>query len=352
MDGPKTATANWKTQYYLTVTSAIGNPTGQGWYDAGATATINVEAPASNSSDTRIILTWKGTDSGYTGSADSSKVTMNRAVTEEAIWTTQYLVTYKLTGNALQVEAPQTEWVTSGTVATSAFVSTITNPADDIRSIFVGDDRPGAVTAPLTVTGTYKTQYLVQFGQNGLNSDVSEPVATILGEPKAYNQLPNSAWIDQDGSVVFTFVASVETSTGEKYVLKKVNSTSPLMINEPTTVLAEYALEVQSTLDLNTFATIALVIGSLTLSPLPVLAWRRRKRIITPIAGEGGYISPSTMQKIDRGGSSTVFIITARYGYKIKDVVIDDKTHLGAVRTYKFTDVSESHTISATFSRS
>ncbi len=351
MDGPKTATANWKTQYYLTVTSSMGNPTGQGWYDAGATATINVEPLASNGSDTRIILNWRGTGGGYTGAEVSSTITVNGAVVEEAIWTTQYLVTYKLT-NALQIEPPQTEWVNSGTRATATFVTTITNPAGNVRSIFVSDDRPSAVTAPATVTATYKTQYLVQFSQSGLNSNITGTIATVLGEPKNYDQLPKTAWIDQGGHVMFTYEPSLETSNGEKYLLKTTNSTSPLTITEPTTILAEYKQEVQSTIDLSTIAVAAAVICSLALAPVPVVMYRRRKTTITPIAGEGGYISPSTAQRIERNGSSTVFIITARYGYKIKDVVIDNKTHLGAVRTYKFTDVNESHTISAEFSRS
>ena len=42
MNSPKTATANWKTQYYLTIITATGSPTGQGWYDAGSTATIGL----------------------------------------------------------------------------------------------------------------------------------------------------------------------------------------------------------------------------------------------------------------------------------------------------------------------
>jgi hypothetical protein len=350
MNGPKTATANWKTQYYLTVTSAYGNPTGQGWYDAGTTATFNVEVPTSNSSDTRIVFTWKGTEGGYTGTAASSTVTMNRAITEEATWITQYQVTFALTGNVLQADAPQTEWVTSGAAATGAFVSSITNSAGNKRSIFVGDNRPSVITAPITITGTYKTQYLVRFSQKGLDSNVSGTVVTVLGEPKAYDQLPNSAWIDLGGAVTFSYAATVEdNNTGEQYILRSTNFTSPLAINEPTTIQAEY--ELQTSFDLNTIVLPAILILSLSLPPIPILAWQRRKRKITPIAGEGGYISPSTAQKIERGGDSAVFIITARYGFKIIDVVIDNRIHLGAVRTYKFTDVNENHTISAKFSR-
>jgi subtilisin family serine protease len=38
MDDPKTAIAEWKTQYYLTVVSPYDTPGGEGWYDEGDTA--------------------------------------------------------------------------------------------------------------------------------------------------------------------------------------------------------------------------------------------------------------------------------------------------------------------------
>ena len=43
MDGPKTAVANWKTQYYLTIThtlDGITDPASSGWYDAGTNASV------------------------------------------------------------------------------------------------------------------------------------------------------------------------------------------------------------------------------------------------------------------------------------------------------------------------
>ncbi len=62
-------------------------------------------------------------------------------------------------------------------------------------------------------------------------------------------------------------------------------------------------------------------------------------------------ISPNMEQMIDYGGDSTVFIIAADSGYKIEDVVIDKKDHLGAIRTYKFEHVTKNHTISAIFKK-
>jgi hypothetical protein len=52
---------------------------------------------------------------------------------------------------------------------------------------------------------------------------------------------------------------------------------------------------------------------------------------------------------IERGGDSTVFIITANPGFAIADVIIDKNKHIGPVRTYKFENVTKNHTILANF---
>lgn len=341
---------NWQEQYYLTVTTPTATASGSGWYNAGtqATATVSSNIVETGSGIRELFIGW---GNGATGTGTTSNpIIMDGPKTATANWKTQYLVSFTLTGNVLQVDAPQPEWVTSGTAAKGAFAPSIINSAGNIRDIFVTDNRPSVITAPVTITGVYKTQYLVLFKQNGLGFNFSGTLVTFLGVPKIPEQFPDGAWIDSGGSITFTYEATIVNSeTGEHYVLKSINSTSPITINGPTTIQAEY--ELQKGLDLNMVVLPAVLVFSLTLSPVSVLAWRRRKRKITPIAGECGYISPSTVQKIKRGGDSTVFIITARYGYKIVDVVIDNKIHLGPVRTYKFTNVNENHTIEAKFSR-
>jgi putative cell wall-binding protein/sugar lactone lactonase YvrE len=69
---------------------------------------------------------------------------------------------------------------------------------------------------------------------------------------------------------------------------------------------------------------------------------------ITPTAGANGSISPSTTQTVTLGGSSPVFTVTPATGYHIADVLVDGST-IGALGSYQFTDVSDNHTISATF---
>jgi PKD repeat protein len=68
---------------------------------------------------------------------------------------------------------------------------------------------------------------------------------------------------------------------------------------------------------------------------------------ITPSAGVGGTISPSTPQLVPIGDSAT-FTITPSGCYTIKDVQVDGESK-GALSTYTFVNVTEDHTIHADF---
>jgi hypothetical protein len=68
---------------------------------------------------------------------------------------------------------------------------------------------------------------------------------------------------------------------------------------------------------------------------------------ITPSAGAGGSITPSTPQTVNYG-SSPSFTITKNNGYHIMDVLVDGSS-VGAVASYTFPAVTANHTISASF---
>jgi uncharacterized repeat protein (TIGR02543 family) len=67
---------------------------------------------------------------------------------------------------------------------------------------------------------------------------------------------------------------------------------------------------------------------------------------ITPVAGTGGAISP-TSASVSSGGSQT-FTITPAAGYYIGDVSVDGASQ-GAMSLYTFSNVTANHTINATF---
>ena len=68
---------------------------------------------------------------------------------------------------------------------------------------------------------------------------------------------------------------------------------------------------------------------------------------ILPAAGPHGSITPGTATEVDHG-TDLPMLITPDQGYEIEQVAVDG-TNLGPISSYTFTNVTESHTITATF---
>jgi predicted glutamine amidotransferase/acetyl esterase/lipase len=94
-----TVTANLKTQYQLSLSSARGSPAGAGWYDSGVSASFSVNTPVSGSSGTRYVCT------GYSGSASGTgaagAVAMSGPKTITFSWKTQYMLTVYISPSSL-----------------------------------------------------------------------------------------------------------------------------------------------------------------------------------------------------------------------------------------------------------
>ncbi len=101
MTGPKTATAIWQTQYYLTVSSAYGTAGGAGWYAAGssATATINSLTIPGDTGVQYVMTGWSGNASG--NAVSSNPITMNGPKAAITNWQTQYNITIAQSGLVL-----------------------------------------------------------------------------------------------------------------------------------------------------------------------------------------------------------------------------------------------------------
>ena len=88
MNQPKEVTANWDTQYYLTVSSSHDTPQGAGWYNSGSAANFSVTSPADEAEGTRYIFSnWSG---DYNGTSTSGSVTMTNPKEVVANWDVQY----------------------------------------------------------------------------------------------------------------------------------------------------------------------------------------------------------------------------------------------------------------------
>ncbi len=98
MDQPKTVTANYKIQYYLTVTSAFDAPTPiSGWFDGGTVITASVTSPELGPTGTRHVCTgWSGTGSlPPSGSSTSVTFTINAPSSITWNWKTQHYLKVK-----------------------------------------------------------------------------------------------------------------------------------------------------------------------------------------------------------------------------------------------------------------
>jgi subtilisin family serine protease len=172
MGGPKTATANWKTQYYLTTSSNFGSVSPDSeWHDAGSTVTISATAPSASSGEQYAWNGWTGTGSGnYVGTDNQASVTMNGAITETASWTHQYRLTVT---SPYGSPAPMSSWFDAGTSIPASVSSPI---AGFIVTEYVctGWEGTGSVPAsgtatsisftidqPSSIMWNWKTEYLV-----------------------------------------------------------------------------------------------------------------------------------------------------------------------------------------------
>jgi hypothetical protein len=176
MNNPITETASWQTQYYLTVSSGYGSPTGQGWYNSGATANFAVSSPVGGGAGTQYVFaSWAGSGSGsYTGSASSSSCTMNAPITETASWQTQYYLTVSSSNGNPQGQG----WYNAGSSA-SFSVTTPASGGTGTQYVFAswsgsgtgsysGTSSSQSVTMnnPITETASWTTQYQLTTSTN------------------------------------------------------------------------------------------------------------------------------------------------------------------------------------------
>ncbi|HEV8594290.1 MAG TPA: hypothetical protein VGR51_02055 [Thermoplasmata archaeon] len=202
MNGPKTATAVWKTQYQLTIVSTYGttsqsNPSG--WYDSGSAATVTVTPlTVSGAAETRYRFSgWTGGASGGAGTGTSNPITMDAPKTATAQWTTQFHVTIDLGGQSgiiASCAAPFTDcWVDQGSngVAVLDQPGVETTPGQTrigfIRwmgaatgTVYSGSS-PFLVDQPKTVTVEWRTQHFLTL--SGDNPSGTGSAVTQSGSP-------------------------------------------------------------------------------------------------------------------------------------------------------------------------
>jgi hypothetical protein len=111
MDKPKKTTANWKTQFLLTVKSDPRNVTGllgSSWYDTGSQA--NFSAPAISLADVNSRLRFDHWSGAYQGQSLSGTITMDQPKVVEAHYLAQYLLTLHYDPASIPHSYNETSW--------------------------------------------------------------------------------------------------------------------------------------------------------------------------------------------------------------------------------------------------
>jgi M6 family metalloprotease-like protein len=250
MTKPVTLQANWIKQYYLSIVSPTGSPSGEGWYSAGTIVTVGVQSTVQYSNDTRML--FSGWNSTVLGSNPTTQVTVNAPTQIRAVWDTQYLVTI----NSQYGPALGSGWYNAGSTV-QASVPAQVNYMNGTRRVFVdwAGDYSGTtsnaaliVNAPKTLNAQWNTQYLVTFAVSGLsNSTVLKlslnNVTYELSSGSSYE-----VWV-QGGTAINPSLNGTITSGFMNYKFAGWrNSTggiqqNPLTVNAPGTFIASYTTQ-------------------------------------------------------------------------------------------------------------
>jgi large repetitive protein len=181
---------------------------------------------------------------------------------------------------------PPATWYDDGTVLTYAYSATVaTSPASGKRYALTtpvpSPASPITVSAPATVTGTYKVQWQITFAQSGLSSDATGTVVTVGASAKAYGDTPFSDWFDEGSSLTYAYSSPVaSTTTGKQYALTTPapSPASGFNVGSSITITGTYKVQWQITFaatglggDVTPGATIVTVNGGPQTSvPYPV----------------------------------------------------------------------------------
>jgi len=162
------------------------------------------------------------------------------------------------------------------------------------------------VTAPHTINATFSAATTFNLvASAGLNGSIN-PIGTttvISGASQSFTITPNAGY-----HVLDVLIDNVSTGAVTSYTF--------------TNIAANHTID----------ATFALNSGTIN---------------IVATTGAGGTITPAGATTIT-SGANQIYTVTPNVGYSVLDVLVDNVS-IGAVTSYVFTNVTSSHTISATF---
>jgi hypothetical protein len=321
---------NYKTQYYLTVSSPYGTTGGQGWYDSGSSAyaTVSPLTVPGASGVQYVFTSWSGDASGTT--SPSNPITMNSAKTATATWKTQYYLT--LATNPPGLPSPAgAGWYyagTNATISTAAFVDIAPGSSryrfngwttTDMAEITDPTRSPTTVLMDKvkTVTANYFLQYLITFSQSGVGPDFVNAVVKVDGTDLMRASLPYPFWWDNGTTHTFDFRSPlIVTANAKQYVWVSTSGLSTMQsgsvqVSQSGSITGQYKTQFYLTItspygvptgagwyDSNTSAYVGLGTGVVEYT-------NRTRRVFTSWGGDASGTNYAQSNPINMNGPKT-----------------------------------------------
>ncbi|MEM4098981.1 MAG: hypothetical protein QXW57_04455, partial [Candidatus Micrarchaeaceae archaeon] len=230
-----TVTADYTTQYYLTMNAQPGlsvSPS-SGWYNAGTQVSISATGSTGSA-----LYSWVGTGNGsYTGTNNPATITMNSPISEIA--DVQYYLTMATNPSAGGIVSPSSGWYVMGAVvsiqATPNSGYVFNSWSGSGSGSYSGTNNPTSITMnnPISETADFTPTYTITFSQTGLSSSASGTVLTVDGNSYGYSQLPVSfTWVE-GSQHSFAWSSPVSGGSGTQFVWQ---STSGLSSSQSATI--------------------------------------------------------------------------------------------------------------------
>ena len=230
-----TVTGNYKTQYYVTVTSAHDTPTASAWVDSDVSFTASVTSPTEVvSGDHQWVCTGFSVDGAESTPGMSYTLTsVGAAHTIVFSWKEQFWIVFgqsdvgtDYSGTVVTVNGTDYDrsgylvWADSGGVYNFAYSTPLLVSASGKQYVLAGVNETSGFTVSgfETVTGTYEIQWNVTFAQSGVGTDFN---GTVVGvdDVNFFDRSGASFWWDDQSTHSFSFQTPLIAATNVKRYL-------------------------------------------------------------------------------------------------------------------------------------
>ena len=280
MDGPKNASAIWKTQFLLTLQSDppnVTNLTGSGWYDDGSSANFYAPTAVAATSNSRLrFSSWSG---DYVGQLTNGTVVMDRPKVVTAHFIPQYLldIEYNPLSVVSSYNATNAGWYDANSNVQIGPAPSYVNVSSVERLSFIGWVDNGLPTSNMSLTIymdgphkvvlSYMTQYYI---------DVESTYGSTSGSGW-YNR-GSSAQISVSGAETWPIPHildgwTVNPSTGS---LTKTDNSWSLVVDQPYVLQAQWSIDYLPLVLVGGVGTAVIAVSA----GLAVAYRRRRSRVL------------------------------------------------------------------------